>query len=111
MLALDCPNIDGSNQVISLGDDTYTYEAKCGYDFNGDIDILGVTAYSFRDCLKACSSYNRNRGSNDCLAVSFSAEMKDIVPDNFGTCFLKTGTGTQHNYNRNTNVAATLVSS
>ena len=111
LLELDCPNIDGTNQVIALGDDSWTFEAKCGVDFNGNIDILAIVAYSFRDCMKACASYNRNRGSNDCLAVEFSADMNAIVPNNFGTCFLKSGTGKQNDYGKNTNVGATLVSS
>jgi hypothetical protein len=109
MLALDCPAIDGQNQTVILGAQSSTFKVECGVDFLGRVTIMAVTVYSLEDCLRACASYNRNSNSKGCIAVEFGANMTFLEPNDFGTCFLKNGTGTVFNSGSNPNPHAAAV--
>jgi hypothetical protein len=89
MLALDCPSLTGTTQVINLGTARWSFAATCGVDYNGNgVDVMAVISYSFRGCLQACASYNKNSAKDDCVAVVFNSDLAS-VPLYFGNCFLK----------------------
>jgi hypothetical protein len=94
VLPLDCPHLNGSAQVVTLGSQSWTFKIECNVDFLGAVTIMAVTVYSLGDCLRACASYNRNSNSNGCIATEFGANMTFLEPNDFGTCFLKNATGT-----------------
>lgn len=55
-------------------DKKWTFEYKCGKDITGSkYDIVYLASYALEDCVRACTSYNKNRNSNECTAVEFSA--------------------------------------
>ncbi|CZR61210.1 uncharacterized protein PAC_11106 [Phialocephala subalpina] len=102
-IALSCPSLNNANLAVSLTT-TSTFTVTCGRDFvaiNHVTDILAITVYSIDDCAKACASYNRNLGSVGCVAATFNADLSQ-VPLNFGTCWLKNGTGTVTSSSSNT---------
>ncbi|KAF8867385.1 hypothetical protein BDZ45DRAFT_734650 [Acephala macrosclerotiorum] len=102
-IALSCPSLNNANLAVTLTN-TSTFAVTCGRDFvsaGGDLDILAITVYSIDDCAKACASYNHNWRSNVCVAATFNANL-DQVPINFGTCWLKNGTGTVTSSSSNT---------
>lgn len=73
---LECPRIDQTSDVV----EGVTWDLICGSDFVGpSIDILAATAYSWRDCARACATYNRNSGSNGCVAISYNAGKLGLV--------------------------------
>ncbi|KAK7972537.1 hypothetical protein PG988_006671 [Apiospora saccharicola] len=68
---LDCPRIDGTTEKY---DKKWTFEYKCGKDITGsEYDIVYLASYLLEDCVRACTSYNKNRNSNECTAVEFNA--------------------------------------
>ncbi|KAK8102104.1 hypothetical protein PG984_015250 [Apiospora sp. TS-2023a] len=68
---LDCPGIDGTTEKY---DKKWTFEYKCGKDITGsEYDIVYLASYLLEDCVRACTSYNKNRNSNECTAVEFNA--------------------------------------
>ena len=112
VLKLDCPNLNNTKQTITLGGGSpaksWTFTPYCSADYNAVTDIGAVVVYSFRDCLQACASMNFNAGKNVCLGVEFNADMKNIVPGNYGNCFLKPKLGTPNVYGKNLNVGGAL---
>ena len=112
VIALNCPSIDTSTQVITLGDHISTFQINCNTGYNGGgIDILAVTAYSLRDCLRSCASYNLNSNTTNCAAVEFAADLDAVLPNDYGNCFLKFGTGDINKSVDNIHAGAVLVSS
>ncbi len=112
VVALDCPTIDTSTQVITLGDHISTFQINCNTDYNGQgIDIVAVTVYSLRDCMRSCASYNLNSNTTNCAAVEFAADLDAVVPNDYGNCFLKFGTGEINKSVDNIHAGAVLVSS
>lgn len=70
-MPLDCPGIDGTRERF---DQRYTFVYRCGKDIAGSThDIVFLTSYALEDCARACTSFNRNRNSNECTAVQFNA--------------------------------------
>ncbi|KAK8037641.1 hypothetical protein PG991_000987 [Apiospora marii] len=68
---LDCPRIDGTTEKY---DKKWTFEYRCGKDITGsEYDIVFLAAYALEHCVRACTSYNKNRNSNECTAVEFNA--------------------------------------
>jgi hypothetical protein len=110
-LRLDCPALNGTTQSIFLGQDSWNFKVTCGMDYNGVTDIMAIITYSFKDCMQACASYNRNHKADQCVALHWSALMDQAIPANYGNCWLKTSTGTQNQGKANTDAAAKLVSS
>jgi hypothetical protein len=59
-------------------------------------DILGITAYTFQDCLTACSSYtlfaNKWSTSQSCQSVTFLTAMAEKFEEHKANCWLKNGT-------------------
>lgn len=53
------------------------------------VDVAGMTAYTFSDCLRACAMFNRFARNNTCLGVFFSANLTTSLPMYGGNCFLK----------------------
>lgn len=112
LLKLDCPRLNNTKQTITLGGGapakSWTFTPYCSADYNDVKDIGAFIAYSFRDCLQACASMNLNAGKNVCLGVEFNADMKSIIPDNYGNCFLKPKLNPPNVYGRNLNVGGAL---
>ncbi|KAK7946278.1 uncharacterized protein PG986_010599 [Apiospora aurea] len=79
-IKLDCPKIDG---MLEKFDKKWTFEYKCGKDITGsEYDIVYFTSYVLEDCVRACTSYNKNRNSNECTAVEFNADSKACAVKN-----------------------------
>ncbi|KAK8098815.1 uncharacterized protein PG998_012056 [Apiospora kogelbergensis] len=77
---LDCPNIDGKKETF---DKKWTFRYNCGKDYTGSqYDIIFLASYRLEDCVKACTSYNNNRGRAECTAVEFNADMKACAVKN-----------------------------
>jgi hypothetical protein len=99
---------------VFLSPQQYSFSVKCGIDINGkEVDIMAVVSYSLNDCLMACASYNRNTGSTICKGVEFNADLTTVVPNYFGTCWLKKFTTAQirdtNSTNFNLHVGAILL--
>lgn len=91
VIDFDCSSV-ASTLDINLGSRRSSFETLCGQDLVGSgVDILGIIVYNHAHCAQACASYNRNLGRNECVAVSFQADL--AVLSNFGNCFLKNSTG------------------
>jgi hypothetical protein len=105
-LVLDCHN--GTTESVTLGPRTWNFRMRCGADWAGP-DIAALTVYNFRDCLKACASYNRNSGADKCTAAVFTSDLTWSVRENLGTCFLKNVTGTGFYYRETQWAGAALV--
>ncbi len=114
VLALDCPGITGQNFTVTLGQSpsqSWMFQATCGADYHGtNIDVVAVIVYSFHDCLQACASMNFNAGKTTCKSIEFNGDMPNIIPRNYGTCFLKNSIPPITLGNGAHNVAAALVS-
>ena len=112
VLKLDCPALNNTKQTITLGGGspakTWRFTPYCSADYNGVTDIGAIVVYSFNDCLTACASMNLNAGKNVCVGVEFNADMKNIIPGNYGNCFLKPKLNAPNMYGKNLNVGAAL---
>ena len=115
-VALNCPDISDTNQLVTVRKSTYTFALRCGQDFGGvdgvTSDIIAITAYSIQDCAKACASINdNNKGANQCKAVAFSSALAYNQRVNIGNCWLKNSTAnTNNNANVTMQLGATLTS-
>lgn len=120
---LDCPRLTGSRQTIVLGERAFDFETTCGLDWAsvGGADVVAVIAYSLRDCMQACASYNRNgdlrsgvagggigTARERCVAVTFNSDL-DSISLNYGTCWLKNSTTLPVPGGPNTYAGAALV--
>ncbi|KAF2995126.1 hypothetical protein E8E14_001055 [Neopestalotiopsis sp. 37M] len=77
VVSFDCDSRSGQNQTMELnGGHLYIYSVECGIDTvsSGDtgIDLFAATTYTFEDCLRVCSTFNYNSGSDTCKGVSFN---------------------------------------
>jgi hypothetical protein len=105
-LAFDCHN--ETVESVAISPRTWSFRTRCGADWAGP-DIAALTVYTFRDCLKACASYNRNSGVEKCVAVVFNPDLTWSIRENFGTCLLKNATGTGFYYREAQWTGAMLV--
>ncbi|KAI1505232.1 hypothetical protein F5X99DRAFT_368776 [Biscogniauxia marginata] len=110
VLALDCPGLDNRDQVITLGDNSWTFTPSCGTDYWGS-DFGAVIVYSFHDCLQACAAHNHFSGEDQCMAVTFSANQTAKIPTNYGNCWLKSDSGEENDGTDNTVAGAVLRTS
>ena len=110
-LPLDCPRLNNTTQSIFLGADSWDFKVACGTDYNDVTDIMAIISYSFKDCMQACASFNRNHKADQCTALHWTTDLTNSVPTNYGNCWLKTNTGTQNSNKQNTHAGARLVSS
>ncbi|SLM35078.1 hypothetical protein LPUS_04116 [Lasallia pustulata] len=117
-VALDCPAIDGKSYTSGTGSN---FKQRCNQDLNGGSpalgnnglingtisDIIGIVAYSFTDCIEACSTMNRFGYGPQCHGVSFDLRMEQRYEEQQCNCWLKnaTGEGTEND----TVAMATLV--
>ena len=112
VLKLDCPNLNNTKQTITLGGGSpaksYVFTPYCSADYNGVTDIGAIIVYSFTDCMQACASMNFNANKNVCVGVEFNADMKKIIPGNYGNCFLKPKINSPNVYGQNLNAGAAL---
>jgi hypothetical protein len=91
-LALDCPTLDQTTQVITLGSKSWRFTPMCGTNLPGD-DIGAVIVYSYHDCLQACAAHNFFTGKDECVAIHFDSDQTRSIPSNFGNCWIKRGNG------------------
>ncbi|TLS22784.1 uncharacterized protein PpBr36_06181 [Pyricularia pennisetigena] len=112
-LQLSCPRLDGTSFT---GFDGKRFNIVCGVDENGPgreavgeiKDVSAFVAYSFQDCLNACTTYNRLSGRDParpssliCRAAVFRRSLNDnIALREGGNCFLKNATRASGNPGR-----------
>ncbi|KAK4145630.1 uncharacterized protein C8A04DRAFT_26630 [Dichotomopilus funicola] len=90
ILDFDCGRLSTNRQLITLGTATWGFDVQCMMDYIGPgVDVAGMTAYTFGDCLRACAMFNRFARNNTCLGVFFSANLTTSLPMYGGNCFLK----------------------
>ncbi|KAH8885015.1 hypothetical protein GQ53DRAFT_770529 [Thozetella sp. PMI_491] len=93
MLALDCPNLDGQSQLVTMKSQKFTFKIQCFMDYTDAVTFMAVTTYTFQDCISAYASYNTYTRSRGCQAVKLGTNRTFLEPDHYGTCYLKNGTG------------------
>jgi hypothetical protein len=105
-----CPGLGGTLQRSIVGSTSWNFQIKCQGDFlgrtNAEIDIMAMRAYTFNDCLKACATYNKQKGSNACRAVAFNA---DLEYTGNGNCYIKNGTGNEIISGSKDNISGKLI--
>ncbi|KAK3991513.1 hypothetical protein QBC44DRAFT_349153 [Cladorrhinum sp. PSN332] len=90
LLDFDCGQVANNRQVVTLGTKSWGFDVQCMVDYLGpEVDITGMTAYRFEDCIKACAIYNKIARNNTCLGVHFNANLTTILPKVHGNCWLK----------------------
>lgn len=99
-LALNCPALNNQGAQTAYGDRFVVY---CGEDFSNGFpadgggiiaDFINIIAYSFEDCLEACSALNYrsqkyHRNNTTCRAVTFISDLGNYAN---GNCWLKNAT-------------------
>lgn len=90
VVEFDCGKISMSRQLVTLGTLSWGFDVNCMMDYAGPgVDLAGMTAYSFGDCIRACAMFNNFARNNTCLGVFFNANLTTSLPMNNGNCFLK----------------------
>jgi hypothetical protein len=90
VLDFDCGKMSMSRQLVTLGSFSWGFDVHCMMDYVGPgVDLAGMTAYSFGDCIKACAMFNNFARNNTCLGVFFNANLTTSLPMFDGNCFLK----------------------
>ncbi|KAK4150656.1 hypothetical protein C8A00DRAFT_17857 [Chaetomidium leptoderma] len=90
ILDFDCGRISMNRQVVTLGTSSWGFDVNCMMNYIGPgVDIAGMTAYSFDDCIGACAVFNQFARNNTCLGVFFNANLTTSLPMHHGNCFLK----------------------
>ena len=101
-LFVDCPSLNTNPIITPRGD---KFDIYCGLNIAGgepdetnpDLtikDFVGLFAYSFEDCLYACSNANYFAGSaSACGSVSWRSNMAGGNASFYANCWLKNGTG------------------
>ncbi|KAI4600056.1 hypothetical protein KJ359_001157 [Pestalotiopsis sp. 9143b] len=98
VVSFNCDQRSGQNQTLTLpsGGQEFIYSVECGVDMtggsNGGVDLFAATAYTFEDCLRVCSSYNANSGTDACKGVSFNTELSTARDHDNGNCWAKNTT-------------------
>ena len=91
IVPVDCPKLDG--QVYTTKQDQ-TYAISCTRDEHAG-DIVVILAYTYADCIEACSTANHWAEKNNntaCVAVQFDGRMANVSTSSssrFGNCWLK----------------------
>jgi hypothetical protein len=90
IIDFDCGRISMNRQVVTLGTSSWGFDVSCMMDYIGPgVDIAGMTAYTFGDCIKACAMFNKFARNNTCLGVFFNANLTTSIPMHNANCFLK----------------------
>lgn len=91
IIDFDCGRVSMNRQVVTLGTTSWGFDVNCMMDYAGGagVDITGVTAYAFDDCVRACALFNKYARNNTCLGVHFSANLTAMLPRRHANCFLK----------------------
>ncbi|KAK1091487.1 hypothetical protein LTR48_006205 [Friedmanniomyces endolithicus] len=85
-VALDCPSLD-KQSYITRRNQTYTLSCFAGL-YAGD--FADIAAYSFEDCVEACSSHNYwTHNATSCVGALFSVNMSAASTKDYGNCWLK----------------------
>lgn len=92
LLPLNCPAMNGTTHPIVQDNARANFRVECGVDMGGVHNtVASFVAYSFENCMEACTSYNRYRNEEECVAVTFTADL-DAVNRRHATCWLKNTT-------------------
>ncbi|KAH6617196.1 hypothetical protein F5144DRAFT_596250 [Chaetomium tenue] len=90
VIDFDCGRISMNRQVVTLGTASWGFDVNCMMDYIGPgVDLAGMTAYTFGDCIRACAMFNKFARNNTCLGVFFSANLTTSLPMHNANCFLK----------------------
>jgi hypothetical protein len=90
IIDFDCGRISMNRQVVTLGTASWGFDVNCMMDYIGPgVDLAGMTAYTFGDCIRACAMFNKFARNNTCLGVFFSANLTTSLPMHNANCFLK----------------------
>ncbi|TKA67389.1 hypothetical protein B0A55_07825 [Friedmanniomyces simplex] len=85
-VALDCPGLD-KQSYETRRNQTYSLSCFAGL-FGGD--LFDIAAYSYKDCIEACSSYNYWAGNaTACVGALFTDKMSGNYTKDYGNCWLK----------------------
>ncbi|KAK0306406.1 hypothetical protein LTR91_005489 [Friedmanniomyces endolithicus] len=85
-VALDCPSLD-KQSYLTRRNQTYTLSCFAGL-YAGD--FADIAAYSFQDCVEACSSHNYwTHNATSCVGALFSVNMSASGTRDYGNCWLK----------------------
>ncbi|KAK6829499.1 hypothetical protein PG987_010083 [Apiospora arundinis] len=94
ILALDCPNIDGTNKTSSVADTTYTYHYSCESDASGSGgDGPKWNTTTIDDCVQQCSQHDHDAADRSCGGVVWNRNLTHALARG-GNCYLKLGTVT-----------------
>ncbi|EJT78738.1 hypothetical protein GGTG_03836 [Gaeumannomyces tritici R3-111a-1] len=93
VVELGCPAMQSAQKILTIDGKRLTFAIRCGEDFNRK-DIGAAISYSMDDCLYSCASYNVISGRQECVAVTFSAELSGSVAARGANCWLKNETAT-----------------
>jgi hypothetical protein len=86
ILALDCPNINGSDYTSTQQTGKYTYNVLCNTNYPVT-DLKAANATSIQNCLDQCANLQ------SCQGVVFQSNLTLIESLNLpGNCFLKPNT-------------------
>lgn len=81
-----CPDANGTRITTKY---SYDFDVVCDDDLFG-ADLGSFWAYSFEDCVGACSAMNYYQQDSRCQAVIWLRYMGQVVDDdNYGNCWLK----------------------
>ena len=69
-------------------------------------DIADFTTYSFQSCIEQCTAYNQLPDTETpCRALSYFANLSEVLPQSSGNCFLKNGRGGRYDSSAGINYA------
>lgn len=86
---IDCP---GSNNAIYTSG-SKNFRKSCYTDFPGPgvLNLDSIIVNSLEKCIDACARYSGDKGK--CSAVSYSASLTQVVPQQKANCWLKDKSG------------------
>lgn len=77
-------------QLVTLGTLSWGFDVNCMMDYvSPGVNLAGMTAYTFGDCIRACAMFNNFARNNTCMGVFFNANLTTSLPMFNGNCFLK----------------------
>ncbi|KAG7286430.1 hypothetical protein NEMBOFW57_008740 [Staphylotrichum longicolle] len=90
VLDFDCGRISMKRQLVTLGTLSWGFDVNCMMDYvSPGVNLAGMTAYTFGDCIRACAMFNNFARNNTCMGVFFNANLTTSLPMFNGNCFLK----------------------
>lgn len=105
----NCSTLSSSQQSTNAGPEKFSI--YCGKDLNVGLDstqnggngnpliitdLVALIAYTFSDCMMACSQYNDKAATwgreERCQSVNYNTHLSDSVSADAANCWLKNGT-------------------